>query len=116
MKTHEIKDEAAQGDIYIARTSESVPEDATEVKRTDDDVLVVSHSESGHAHVIAEPGVKVFSRGDAFTQWVIATSDFTLEHRKTGPDAHAPVKFGPGTYKISGQEEYTPEGYFRVQD
>ena len=109
-----IKNQSAQGDIYIKRV-DSIPEGCKE-KIREDNVFVVSHSETGHAHVIADENVKVFTKGDGFAQFVIATTPWTLLHRKTGPDAHAPHQFGPGTYKISGQEEYTPEGYLRVQD
>lgn len=109
--------QARQGDLYIKRIAELPIE--IKAMPAQDGVYIVAHSESGHHHVInAIPGSEVFESEDPLTLYlrVINESEVKLEHQKTGPDAHKPILFPSGIFRIRIGRERTPEGWRRVTD
>ena len=117
MKT--FKNIAAQGDIMIIRV-DRLPDVVRKVA-AQDGRLVVTHSETGHHHVIAErPNVALYTSPYPMVSYlhVIEAADAAetvLEHLRSF-DTHEALKFDAGIYEIRRQREYTPEGFRRVED
>jgi hypothetical protein len=109
-----FKNVCAQGDIYIMRTNMEVPKDAKEVK-PEGDHLIVTHSETGHHHVMERENVKMYTLPDALTSLLVVTEESVLKHLRSY-DTHEPIKFTPGNYIVRRQREYTPEGFRKVED
>lgn len=118
MKTFEQT--AAQGDVMFRRV-EAMPEHVKEVAPKDGK-LVITHSESGHDHVMVlereteTPSVQLFADDDnPLVSWLQVNRPSVLEHMRPS-DTHEPISFGPGTYEVRRQREHTPEGLRRVED
>ncbi len=113
MKT--FKNVCAQGDIYITRTNMRVPKGAVEVK-PEGNHLIITHSETGHHHVMEKQKVKLYQLPDSITKCLLIVDDpVALEHLRTY-DTHESIWFEKGSYLIHRQREYTPEGFRVVQD
>lgn len=107
---------AAQGDIMIIKIAE-LPTDAdlTEVQPEGQN-LIVTHSETGHHHVMEREAATMFECKDKELEaFLVVHREAELKHLRPH-DTHESIMFGPGTYKIRRQREYTPEGYRRVAD
>jgi hypothetical protein len=105
----------AQGDVYIRRTNMAVPANAVEVK-PEGNYVIVTHSETGHHHVMEKEKVKMYQLPDSIMECLLVVSDpVALEHLRDY-DTHEPIMFDEGTYKVTRQREYTPEGFRKVQD
>lgn len=110
---------AAQGEALF-RKIEELPAGLTEVA-PENGRLIVSHSESGHHHVM-DAGTVTLLRPDPervpdgmAILYAIVREPTTLEHLRPH-DTHEPILFAQGNYEIRLQREYTPEGFRRVQD
>ncbi|MCP5099892.1 MAG: hypothetical protein GY943_30430 [Chloroflexi bacterium] len=104
----------AQGDIYI-RKIDALPEGATEVL-PENGKIIVTHSETGHHHVMEASKVKMYQLPDSIMDCLLVVEQPTaLEHLREH-DTHDPILFEPGTYHVRRQREYTPEGFRRVED
>ena len=113
MKT--FKNVCAQGDIYITRTNMRVPEGAVEIQPEGKHVIV-THSETGHRHVMEKEKVKLYQLPDNIMKCLLIVDDpVALEHLRTY-DTHESIWFEKGSYLIHRQREYTPEGFRVVQD
>jgi hypothetical protein len=109
-----FKNTCAQGDVYIRRV-DSLPANVVEVK-PENGKLIVTHSETGHNHVMEAEKVKMYSLPDSIMDCFLVVNDPTaLEHLRSY-DTHEPIMFDKGTYHVRRQREYTPEGFRRVQD
>ena len=109
---------AAQGDVMFVRVS-SIPSDAIEVK-AEDGKVIVTHSESGHHHVIDAKSVRMFrlasdEGGAGMIGYLCVTKPSELKHLRPH-DTHESILFSPGNYEVRRQREYTPEGWRRVED
>jgi len=115
MKT--FKNFAAQGDIYIRRVEDGVPEGATKVD-TENGYLIVTHSETGHNHVMeAKNGqVEMYNLPDDIMNCLLVVNEPSMLEHLRGNDTHEPILFEAGTYQVRRQREYTPEGWKRVED
>lgn len=112
MKTFE--NFCAQGDIYIRRI-EKLPANAVAVKPNNGRVIV-THSETGHHHVMDATNVKMYSLPDSIMDCLLVVDQPTaLEHLREH-DTHEPIMFEKGVYHVRRQREYTPEGFRRVED
>ena len=116
----EFTDICAQGDVLIRRV-ESIPDTANEVI-TENGRVVVTHSETGHDHVMVldrkksrTPSVQMYAGDNPLVGWLKVNRPTALEHLRPH-DTHEPIMFGVGTYEIRRQREYSPEGWRRVQD
>lgn len=114
MKTFDKQ--AAQGDILVCKI-DALPEGLNKVQ-SKDGCYTVSHSESGHAHVIREQkGVSFYANdNDPMTLYLIVDNTKCLLEHTRSFDTHQPIEVGPGIYRIRRQREYTPEGWRRVAD
>jgi hypothetical protein len=114
---------AAQGEAYIMRlnpgTIENIKTRATLPERSD--VHIIAHSETGHHHVMDRAKVEVrepvhMDKDSAVgILYLIVKEPTSLDHLRPY-DTHESIMFEPGEYKITLQQEYTPEGYRRVAD
>jgi len=111
----------AQGDVLLFRVR-SVPKDAIEKKREDKGV-VVTHSETGHDHLIKHDGVTMFEHATnplvAYLRLDIGV-DATIEHMKSY-DTHETLKLlgnkkSRAVWEVRRQREHAPEGWRRVVD
>lgn len=111
-----FKNTCAQGDIYIRRV-ESVPSNAVEAKPENDGRHIVTHSETGHHHVMEATRVKMFTIPDSIMDIFLQVEEdgVTLEHLRPH-DTHETISFNKGIYHVRRQREYVPEGYRRVED
>ena len=121
MKTHKIKQMAAQGDVLFMKVKE-VPKQAKEVPVPADRRLVVAHSETGHHHAIDGFNGRMFQEpGDILTcylQMGTDVCDFTVQHHRPY-DTHETLSLlgEPGdVWMVRRQKEHTPEGWRRVED
>lgn len=114
MKPLTFTDACAQGDIHISRVKK-LPKGLTPVAG-ENGRLVVTHSETGHHHVMCDDKVAMFADAtDPFTCYLQVDGLATLEHLRPF-DTHAPILFSPGVYEVRRQREYVPEGFRRVED
>lgn len=117
MKT--FKTSCAQGDVCFVRR-DTLPTGLAEVAPVDGRI-VVTHSETGHDHVMVMdraadiPAVQMFSGDDPLAAWLQVNRPTALEHQRPH-DTHEPIMFEPGVYEVRRQREYTPEGFRRVED
>jgi hypothetical protein len=113
MKT--FKTVCAQGDIYIMRVNMNVPKNAVEVL-PENNHLIVTHSETGHHHVMEKSKAKMYTLPDSILNCLLVVNDpVALEHLRNY-DTHEPIMFESGSYLIRRQREYTAEGFRKVQD
>lgn len=115
---------AAQGDC-ILRKVKAIPAGFTETKRKPGEQIIVTHSETGHHHVVNNDGVRLFEPSDRNGDNALVcylqmgdVCDFTLEHLRPY-DTHEAIQFKgqPGdVFEVRRQREYSPEGWRRVQD
>ncbi|MBN9497830.1 MAG: hypothetical protein J0H39_13825 [Alphaproteobacteria bacterium] len=105
----------AQGDIYIRKIA-ALPKGTVEVPR-ENGKLIVTHSETGHHHVMEGEAVTLRRLPDSIMDCfvVVGGEGGTLEHLRPN-DTHETIKFEPGVYHVRRQREYTPEGWRRVED
>jgi hypothetical protein len=119
----EIKTAAAQGDVII-RKVKALPSGTKETPRNGS--IVVSHSETGHHHVVRDEGVRCFEIETPTSpeQSLVCylqmgdSCSFDLEHLRDY-DTHETLRFKgkPGdVFEVRRQREHTPEGWRRVQD
>lgn len=112
MKT--FKNFCAQGDVYIRRVN-AIPSNA-EKAAPENGHVIVTHSESGHHHVMDADNVTMYRLPDSIMDCLLVVDKPTaLEHLREH-DTHEPILFEKGTYHVRRQREYTPEGFRRVED
>lgn len=112
MKT--FKNVCAQGDIYIAKI-DKLPAGVMPVTPKDGRVIV-THSETGHHHVMLAERVKMYAIPDSIMDlFLVVDAPTPLEHLRPH-DTHEPIMFEPGVYRVRRQREYMPEGFRRVED
>jgi hypothetical protein len=115
MKARTFVNFAAQGDVYIRRVNTPVPANAVEV-HPEGKYVIVTHSETGHHHVMEKEKVKMYNLPDSIMNCLLVVEEPTvLEHHRDF-DTHEPILFEPGTYEVRRQREYVPEGWRKVQD
>ncbi len=108
----------AQGDVMFIRIDDDkLPDlDGWEKVKPEGKELIVTHSETGHHHVLLADDADMFeNKDDELSAFLTVHRASTLEHKRPY-DTHEPILFAPGTYKVIRQREYTPEGYRRVMD
>lgn len=114
---HIIGTAVAQGDVMLIPVA-SLPANFGRPVAAEKGALIVTHSETGHHHVVMErPGVEMFQ--DAMNLFrgflVIEGEPADLEHLRSF-DTHETLRLEPGVYEIRRQQEYSPEGWRRAAD
>ena len=104
----------AQGDIYIRRI-DVLPTGAIPVE-SEGNRVIVTHSETGHHHVMDSTAVKMFTLPDSIMDCLLVVEQPTALKHLRQHDTHEPIMFGEGIYHVRRQREYTPEGLRRVKD
>lgn len=102
----------AQGDLNIF-ACDRVPEGLREMQAEKGN-HVLAHSETGHHHVIDGNTCRVFEQ-DEFVSYLDVQEESNVVHLRSF-DTHETIKLPPGTYRITRQREYTPEGFRRAAD
>lgn len=119
MKT--ATDRIAQGDVLF-RKVKAVPKGAVLSKAKG--ARVVAHSETGHHHVVEQPGVNLFEvPGNPLVAYLqlgdsCASGGMDVVHQRPW-DTHETVRLlgAPGdVWEIRRQREWAPEGWRRVAD
>lgn len=114
---HVIGMPIAQGDVMLIPVAE-MPETGRTIAATENGAHIVTHSETGHHHVIMErPGVQMFQDTmDIFRSWLVISGEpADLEHLRT-TDTHETVRLSPGVWEVRRQREYSPAGWQRAAD
>lgn len=107
-----------QGDVYLVPIK-AVPAEAREKPVTaENGAYIITHSESGHHHVVMErPDIRQFSGMDIFRGFLEVAGDEPAEliHLRDH-HTHAPQTIAPGAWLIQRQAAYTPQGWERARD
>jgi hypothetical protein len=95
-----------QGDLLI-ESIDSIPAEAKQTKKTKDRILAYGEV-TGHAHRLGD-GTVLELNGMTFFS---IQSETKLTHEE-----HGEITFAPGNYRVTHQQEYSPErGSIRVAD
>jgi len=106
----------AQGDVMIMRLDETPDLSNCVEVPAEGNHLIVTHSETGHHHVLERDAAQMFDNKDnQLESFLVLTRASELTHLRDH-DTHAPIQLNPGAYKVIRQREYTAEGFRRVQD
>lgn len=108
-----FKNYCAQGDVFFRRV-DAIPTGLKKVK-AQDMRIIVTHSETGHHHVMDADDVEMFEGPDLLTAFLLVRKATSLEHLRPH-DTHEAIMFEPGTYEVRRQREHTPEGWRHVMD
>ena len=101
----------AQGEIY-ARSIDALPENLTPFTEKDQKGRwIVSHSETGHHHLLDAPGVEVMERTQDVPEGMRILYAIVKEPTRLWQDASAPHEahnMPPGIYELRIAREYDP--------
>lgn len=103
-----------QGDVLLVPVARGeVPGSAVPAPRDRSGRHVLARGEAtGHAHVIAGPGISVLALpDDVDALFVEVVSRARLVHEE-----HGPIAVPAGTYRVVRQREYVPGSYRPVAD
>lgn len=114
MKT--FKNFAAQGDVLFIKVSDNTPHNTLVEVKPENGKLIVTHSETGHHHVMEATKAKMYSLPDSIMNCLLVVDEPTVLEHLRSHDTHEPIAFDKGTYKVIRQREHTPEGFRKVQD
>lgn len=105
-----------QGDMYLIPIVE-IPAEATQRVAAEDGKYILTHSETGHHHIVMErPDVTMFRGMDIFRDFLLVEGrDAELEHLRES-HTHETQVVSPGAWLIQRQLQHTPEGWQRAQD
>ena len=108
----------AQGDMLI-RKIDALPKEAV-LAKPEKDHYVLTHSESGHHHVVKKtPHVHFYAHAnDNLRAYLVVDNkakDTKVEHLRSH-DTHESIGFPPGIYEINRQIESGLEGFRRAID
>ena len=112
--TKHFRLQSAQGDVFIDRI-DALPHGIIPAEIIDG-VYIVTHSETGHHHVIDSRSAQMFiDQTNAFIAYLNVLDPCELKHLRDF-NTHESMAFEIGTYKIHRQREATPAGWRRAQD
>lgn len=104
-----------QGDVYLIPIK-AIPAAAKPVA-AENGSYIVTHSETGHHHVVMErPDIQQFSGMDIFRGFLnVGDKPAELVHLREH-HTHATQVIAPGAWLIQRQAAYTPQGWERARD
>lgn len=101
--------QARQGDVLLIRV-ETIPAKAKTEKRDKGRIVLAKGEVTGHAHAIANRGVKVYEHEG--TRYIrVHKKGAELKHEE-----HGKIALAPGDYEVRIQREYTPQAIVNVRD
>lgn len=106
---HSFKSRAAQGEVNIIAVSE-IPTGLTRVL-PEKGSFIISHSESGHNHLIDEAGVTLMERTKNVPEGMrilYAIVECTTILRQSAATPHEQIKIEPGMYAFKISREFDP--------
>ena len=100
-----------QGDVLLVATD--MPGETKPVKRTKRGLVLAEGEATGHAHVIEAPEAELVTAAEAAELYLLVhgTETVALTHEE-----HATIDVPPGSYRVVGQREYSPQEIRRVAD
>lgn len=106
---HSFANRAAQGEVNIIRI-EAIPEGLQAISH-ENGVYVISHSESGHNHIIDAEGVTLLERTTGLPEgmrvlYAIVENPTALRQSAASP--HEQIKIDPGMYAFKISREFDP--------
>lgn len=115
MKAFTFKKLAAQGDVLFEKI-DKLP-DGLEPAKSENGVFIVTHSETGHHHVVKERSAQMLiDKTNEFVAYLKIKDNCQVEHLRDF-DTHQPIAFDKGDIiKVRRQREYIPEGFRKAQD
>ncbi len=104
----------AQGDLNIFKI-DCLPEGCQKVN-PESGQFILAHSETGHHHIVLERGAQLFiNETNEFIKYLQVGEPTEVRHMRSF-DTHESIALSVGTYKLTNQREYVPEGYRRAAD
>lgn len=113
--THYFTKMAAQGDVLFEKVN-SLPDNLT-AATPENGEYIVTHSETGHHHVVLERSAQLLiDDTNEFISYIVANEDCEIIHKRDF-HTHQPIGFKQGDIiKVRRQREYTSEGFRKAQD
>ena len=102
---------AAQGDVLFRRIA-ALPPDTVEQPSTGR--ILIAHSETGHHHVIDDPGVRFFEKPerDPMICFLTIDGDFADVVHLRPYDTHDTLRLPKGVWEVRRQREWVSEAFF----
>jgi len=107
----------AQGDVLFVPMEllgEKIPSSAQEMNK-EEGGFIIAHSETGHHHVAVGDLIAFSEPSDPLTGYLRVDGEAEIIHHRNF-DAHAPISLPKGNWKVLRQQEFSPEGWRRVED
>src|SRR3972149_4073775 len=98
---------AAQGELYLERI-DKFPDDLKEIK-SENNRLIVGHSETGHHHYVEKAQARFFGTDDPNICYLHATGKYADLIHDRSFDTHETLRIPAGFYRVRKQKEYTLE-------
>lgn len=106
----------AQGDVMIMKIDEAPSTEGMKKVDPEGGKLIVTHSETGHHHVLDRDAAEMFQSTDnELESLLFLKRDAELTHLRSH-DTHESILIKAGSYKVIRQREYTAEGFRKAQD
>ena len=110
-----FENQAAQGDMLLTRI-DRMPSNVEPQRAEKDETHILTHSETGHHHVVAAQHVDFFkAANDPFVSYIDVKKSTVLRHLREH-DTHKEIMLSPGIFQINRQREYELGGFRQVQD
>lgn len=90
-----------QGDILLESVA-GLPDEGKAIARENGRLVLARGEVTGHAHVIATPGVKLVECSDGV--YVVSDVPFQMTHEE-----HGAIAMSPGVYHVRHQREWTDD-------
>lgn len=106
---------ACQGDLMLIRVAK-MPDGVKQEPAVKGE-YVLTHSESGHDHVVLErPEVSLYSFEELKGYLMVGGEEPVELLHKRSHDTHETILINPGMYELRRQREHSPEGWRRAAD
>lgn len=107
-----------QGDVIIQRVDAMPAQGLTQVEKDNGRTILAYGEVTGHAHAVQGESVSLYELIDSSDVAEMRDRFLTVEEDAAvvSHEEHAPIDLPAGTYKITIQREYSPEGIRNVAD
>lgn len=104
-----------QGDVLVVKVS-GLPRDLEEIEREGGRIVLAHGEATGHAHAIADPGVRFFRHAATGEQFVRVSKQHARGGAMLLHEEHTAHTIPPGSYRAVRQREYSPAEIRNVAD